>query len=274
LGFRAVRTGRGAGWPETPPRTRTAFDATSAHKISELAAAGGKALVRAARAPDQRPVNIPRNPGPESPLEPPVQVGADGITPTPRRVGRPWIDMFLALSAILISSVSLYVAFVQGDVSRRMLAASSWPLLQYESGNISDDGRPAITMAIVNQGVGTAVVDEFKVFYRGKEERTAYDLLADCCGYHLETVDPISHDKGSPRTNFIQHAVIRSGESKFYLAMDLSDANKDAWRRLDRARFQIKLEGCYCSVLGDCWRTDLVATHPTPVKACAPPKAR
>ncbi len=176
--------------------------------------------------------------------------------------------MFLAISAILISCISLYVAFVQGDLSRKMLAASSWPLLRYETGNVADDGKPTINMDIRNEGVGTAVVDSFRVFYRGKEEASPYSLLEDCCGYRVKSIDPTAATRGAPATNLIQQSVIRSGDRKVYLTIDLTDGNKDVWRRLDQVRFQIKFEGCYCSVLGDCWRSDLITTHPHPVKTC------
>jgi hypothetical protein len=49
-----------------------------------------------------------------------------------------------------------------------------------------------------------------------------------------------------------------------------ADAESDLYRQLDTdARFKIEAEGCYCSVLDECWITDF-KNRPRSVKACEP----
>jgi hypothetical protein len=74
---------------------------------------------------------------------------------------------------------------------------------------------------------------------------------------------------GSPLTSPVTNTIIRPGESTTFFRMGLSPANRTAWVLLDKARFELKFDACYCSVLGECWRSNLRDIEPEPVKSCA-----
>ena len=50
--------------------------------------------------------------------EAPVESGVDEVQPVPRRTGRPHFDVIVALTAIFISAVSLFVAIEHGKTER------------------------------------------------------------------------------------------------------------------------------------------------------------
>jgi hypothetical protein len=201
----------------------------------------------------------------------PAQVTPSGVDPHPRSTGHRTVDFIIAGSAILISCVSLFIAIQQSRTMERTLAASSWPLLQFSSGNTDDSGRLSINMAIENEGVGPAVVRRIRMVYGGKEYDNPYVLLRDCCGYVVSSADPTKMGSGTALTQPVEGKVIKGGDKITFFKMDLASGNSEPWRKLDAARFKIRFDTCYCSVLGDCWQSDLRSLDQTKVDQCPMP---
>lgn len=204
--------------------------------------------------------------------EPPAQVTPTGVEASPRRTGHNVLDLTIAGSAILISCVSLFIATQQSRTMEKTLAASSWPLLQFASGNTNDSGQLSINMAIENEGVGPAIVRRIRIVYGGKEYDNPYVLLHDCCDYVVATADPTKTNAGAALTQPVEGKVIKGGDKITFFKMDLAPNNAESWRKLDAARFKMTFDTCYCSVLGDCWQSDLRSLDQTKVDQCPIPK--
>lgn len=203
--------------------------------------------------------------------EPPAQVTADGIEPKPHKTGHRLFDLIVAGSAILISCVSLFVAVQNARTQEKLVATTSWPLLQFESNNRGDQTNTnSISLVIRNAGVGPAIVKHFRVNYGGKSYANPYQLVYDCCGYEVTDPDPTKPAPGAPTNRPVESTVIKSGDAIPYFTLDFDPANAAAWHKLDEARFKLKFDACYCSVLEECWRSDLVGVDPQPVKNCPP----
>ena len=92
------------------------------------------------------------------------------IAPEVRKTGRSWVDLSAAVSALLISVTSLWVAVRHGhtmermaDANARLVAANSYPLLHHFQSSAADLHSPDYTVGkrvaslnIVNSGVGPA----------------------------------------------------------------------------------------------------------------------
>ena len=193
-----------------------------------------------------------------------------GIEARPRRVGHVALDLVIAGSAILISCISLFIAIQQSRTMQKQVAAASWPLLQFSSENTDEHDRPVINMSITNAGVGPALIKRFRIIYRGRTYDGYYPFLDACCGYSVAADDSTKVLRGTPQTSFIEGSVIKAGENRPFLMMALTPENSSAWKKLDAARFELRFDACYCSVLGDCWQSDLRVLDPKPVKACPP----
>jgi len=212
----------------------------------------------------------PKPEGNFRPIEPPVTITSQGLDAWPPRTGHARTDMIIAGCAIFISLLSLLIAFNQTRMMRQQVAASSWPLLQYSTGNTDEkNSKLAISMAVQNAGVGPAIVKRFDIYYRDRRYTNIFKLLADCCGYQIKTVDPTVVPPGTPLTFPVTNTIIRPGESTTFFQMGLSRANKDSWVLLDKARFELKFDACYCSVIGECWRSNLRDIEPEPARSCA-----
>src|ERR1700757_2331057 len=97
----------------------------------------------------------------------------------PTRRWRELVDPFLALVAVVVSGISLWVAIGTEQANRRMVAAASWPLLQADTSSL----HSTITFSVLNGGVGPAKLKTFELFWNGKAYPGAHALLSVCCGY-------------------------------------------------------------------------------------------
>ena len=70
------------------------------------------------------------------------------------------------LFAVLVSVTSVTISVIGNRTQERLLAASVWPYLSFNTGNTSDDGqRQVISLAVVNSGNGPARIRQFTLEY-------------------------------------------------------------------------------------------------------------
>ncbi len=195
-------------------------------------------------------------------MELPVQVTTDDVHAHARHTGHRGLDLVLALSAIFISLVSLFIAIEHGCTERDLVAANSWPYLQIET----DMGRTSgIQFWITNAGVGPAKLELFEVSYAKHPVSSARELMQLCCGL---PAGPARSDNDLPgfEAGDINDSVLRPGQR-----MPILIASSPAGTligQLRQASGQIRFRGCYCSVFDECWMSDLVDLHARRVKAC------
>jgi hypothetical protein len=110
--------------------------------------------------------------------DPPIEAQPDGVQPRPARVGQRWLDLSIAAVAIVISLISLAVGFYNAQSQQRMVAATSWPFLDYGTMQVGK----RLTLRISNEGVGPARLKSVIVRYHGREAHGLAELLQICCG--------------------------------------------------------------------------------------------
>ncbi|HEY2177944.1 MAG TPA: hypothetical protein VGH15_05125 [Caulobacteraceae bacterium] len=200
----------------------------------------------------------------------PIHADPDGPEVRPRRTGQGRIDLVLAISAIFISGVSLFVAIEHGKTERDLVAASSWPFLQEISSNVWDNGR-ALAIGFGNSGVGPAKVKFLEVFYAGAPVRSSLDLLRRCCGLAADAVGASAQIRHGLLKSVADETVIRAGENNPVMLLQRARAAPVVASRFDDALRRITFRACYCSILDECWLSDLRSTRTHPVKVCPAP---
>src|SRR4030095_3188782 len=112
-----------------------------------------------------------------------------------QKIGHRWVDLSVAVCALIVSMTSLWVAIRHGhtmermaDANARLVSANSYPLLQrFQSSaeNVQSLGsaqlRRVASLNVINSGVGPAKVESVEVYWRGRPVRTPRDLLRACC---------------------------------------------------------------------------------------------
>jgi len=189
--------------------------------------------------------------------------------------GIPWLDMIVGISAIFISVVSLVVSIGHGrtmermvEQNERMVAANTMPFLTEVGSNLDPvTEKPAIKIALKNGGVGPAVIDWFQIRYKGVAYSNIDALLRACCEAALPKDG--SSPKGVIYSN-VSQSILPARESIDPIVLN-TEAGKELYIALNKARDDMSYRACYCSVLDECWETDFGAGRPRRVKECHAP---
>lgn len=191
-----------------------------------------------------------------------------------------WLDACLALSAFAISLISLIVAIHHGHTMQemaaanaRMVAANSWPFVQYETGNLGDQGLPEISMGLSNQGIGPARIERVELRYHDKPMRSTIELLTACCfkqEHDAETV--LSRNNADLASGIVTSPangkILGAHQELTLLQLQRTKTNMSVWDLLNKERFQIQPRVCFCSVFDECWTTESRYAKPKRVTEC------
>lgn len=183
-----------------------------------------------------------------------------------RHTGLPWLDLILAGSAIFISIVSLVISINHGRTMEKLVAAnerqveaSTLPILRFDTGNMVEN-ESAIRFDLINGGTGPAIVEWLRIKWDGQPTHGPANLVDRCC--RRQPIPWI--------WNTVSGETLPAGHSQMIFRIRAADADSGLYARLDHeVRFKIEAEGCYCSVLDECWITDF-KSRPRIVKACEP----
>lgn len=204
--------------------------------------------------------------------EVPVETGAGDVSAAPRRTGGKHFDVAIAVTAIFISAVSLFVAIQHGKTERDLVAANVWPFPRAILSN-GYDNQHSIAIGVSNGGVGPAKISSFELFYRGQPISSGLDLLRKCCGL---SSDPAAVKAAFPNGTYnsiVDETVLRPGEDNPVLRVEPSAKSPRVTDDLAKVSVlrQITFRVCYCSVLDQCWVSDLRSTHTRAVRECEAP---
>lgn len=200
----------------------------------------------------------------------PVQTGVDDVHAHAHKTGHNRLDLAIALSAITISVISLFVAIEHGRTEEKLVAASSWPFLTFQtSKNGLQAGSRVIDLHLQNSGVGPARVQWVRVSLDGTPVRNRAELMSRCCGVPAGPVE--EQVRRGLVTQNQPIGVLPARDGVTVLAWRELPGNAATWDRLDSARHRLKMRACYCSVLDECWTSDLTATaQPRHIDQCEP----
>ncbi len=200
--------------------------------------------------------------------EPPVHTSVDEVHAHAHKTGHRWVDMAIAISAITISVISLFVAIEHGKTEEKLVAANSWPFVIFQSSeNGLVIGDRVLDIRLQNSGVGPARVQYVKVMLDGRPVHDHSELLARCCG-----VVPTSLEQ-QVRLGLVSQneaiGVLPARDGVDLLAWRERPGGEAVWAKLNTARHRLRFEACYCSVLDECWISDLTPTaRPQRVGQC------
>ena len=181
----------------------------------------------------------------------------------PPRTGREILDFVVAGCAIVISLVSLWVAVRANDTQEQLLRSSVWPYVIYDSSDSTENGGQHILLELRNAGVGPAIVRSFAVSYKGRNYATLRELMAACC-----KIEP----KGVLAST-VRDSVIMAHDTIQFITVLPDKIDATSYDRILASRFDINVQMCYCSVLGDCWFFDTAKKGqetPEEVRRCPP----
>jgi hypothetical protein len=195
------------------------------------------------------------------------------MTPTPapeiehhhhHHTGRAWLDITLAVSAVFISLMSLFLAVQHGRVMEKMVEASTWAFVTVDFSNAdAATFTPRIRLTVMNKGVGPAKVEELEVFYQGIPQAGPRALVNTIL--KTDSKDARGYIKA-----YVQGVVLAAKEEVNFLEFNVSSYSPEQYKTLDEGVSRLEFRACYCSVLDQCAVFDSRKDprHPQSVKAC------
>jgi hypothetical protein len=146
-----------------------------------------------------------------------------------------WLDISLALSAFFVSLVSLWLAIHNGRTMEKLVAANSYPNVDFAYGNTFDfqDGqglRAAVYLSLENTGIGPARLRAVELSFAGRPAANLRALLAICC-----TQEPAA---SLPKTGYwssgdVRGAMVEAGKDQNLFAWAQAAADP-RWPHLEQ----------------------------------------
>ncbi len=187
--------------------------------------------------------------------------------PLPRKSGMHTLDIFVGACALLISAVSLFMAYRSNQLQDRMLEASIWPYLYWDSSNVDEQRNvDEVLLGFRNVGVGPARIESLQLSYKGQLLADSKELVAACC-----KAESAPLKTWHSRTSDVNPAVIPAHDEIRFFGFDKNEQNVALWDKLNQERSNLVARVCYCSVLDDCWLLDSSRSIPDKVRQCPVP---
>jgi hypothetical protein len=193
----------------------------------------------------------------------------------PSLLERHWAESVLAIGAIIIAGVSLWVAYDTERTNSQLVASerqlvteNAWPFVQesygtFAIGELSSTPKRLETVMITNAGVGPAKVESSEMFWRGRAYAGWRALAHVCCGYTRPT-----GTEDAIHTSSLEGQVLSPGKTIDLLYYPWTSVNSDTWQKLREIVPAVQFKICYCSVFDSCWLTVGESLHPKPVSIC------
>lgn len=187
--------------------------------------------------------------------------------------GRHWLDMVVALAALVTSVVSITVAVRHGETMEKLVEAQSWPHVELDSSNLLD-GKLNVALSLRSSGSGPAKVKTLSLRYADQPVHSWPELIRACCASDPKADDAtlLRETDGRVVTGTPAGAVLLPGDKAMILSLPRSDANAALWKKLDQRRATLRFDLCYCSVFNECYVSDLRRSDPRHVESCPIPK--
>jgi hypothetical protein len=174
---------------------------------------------------------------------------------------RSWLrtDLFIAVSALLISSLTCVSTIIQTHVIANQLSATVWPYLSYDS----TYDQNSVEVEIINDGLGPALVRSALLTVDGRPMATWEDAGKALGKSHGATRLHGSFSSLGPGS------VIRAGAAHQLVHLTitggrLADQVVAIARLRNWMQARVIVTICYCSTLDNCWLTRSGPGSPEP----------
>ena len=173
------------------------------------------------------------------------------------------LNLILAICGIVIALASFYATYLQADAADKQVKAMTMPLVQFGHGNHdSSDNTKAITFNLTNSGMGPALIRSVVYKFQGKKYYDVQDFYNACC-LSVQNIESGETNKNATKgskpytlTSQLFNTIIAGQDSQQFLKANFKDNKPEFWNKLNDARWLLRVEVCYCSMLDECYITE------------------
>lgn len=173
--------------------------------------------------------------------------------------------MVTAVAAVIVAIIQTQVMHDEAQMEREHARLSVLPSIQVYTHIHSSSTDSKFYLALVNQGIGPAVIEGFRVKLDGTPVHTWESLVSGGTDGKLH-IDGDERNISTVITSDIDQGVLLPvGERLAPIQLEAKDNIGDQLRDLgDKMDVSI----CYCSLFKECWVTGLKEARPKPVNSC------
>ena len=166
------------------------------------------------------------------------------------------IATFIALLAVCVAG---YTAYMQ----RQQVRAAVWPILQFDSSN-----APDIHFTLANKGVGPALIRNVIVKVDNQPVKNWDEAMKKLLGpgEHLFSESDMNGYVLAPNESITVVTLHDANNNPL-----VYDKSNPLWVTMNKERFRVTAEICYCSTLGECWTLrggGMIPSSATPIHRC------
>lgn len=183
----------------------------------------------------------------------------------PRRGLPQWLELTIALTALITSISSIFIAVHHGKIMEKLVQANSIPYLQGGFSTATPEGAQVLSLDLLNRGVGPAHERSLRVKVDGRYVRSVDDFI-------LASLGRETFARARPTFDLLWNRVptrfIPGGQSQMVFRLERDAQNAQYWDLLEKAQPRWDVEFCYCSVFDDCWEVRGKWAEPKPIEEC------
>ncbi len=182
-----------------------------------------------------------------------------------------WLELVIALTALVTSISSIAIAVHHGRVMERLVQANSIPYLQGGFSDTTFDGKPILTLDLLNRGVGPAHEKSLRVKVGDQYVRSFEELMATSLGPDRPKE---AHELLRPIWNRVSTRFIPGGQSQTVFRVAKTPENATLWDQFAKDQVRWEIDFCYCSIFNECWQQRGKWKEPEPVGQCVRDESR
>ena len=169
------------------------------------------------------------------------------------------VEFLVAVCALIASAMAVYMAWDQGRVMRAQQHGAVFPVLQVDGFLNNDSTSSSVGITIHNSGVGPALIESVALLVDNEPTNGFSDQMRSIpAGYQLDWSGIVGRALAPGAT-----------VTPIKMVWPLGTLDTDDVRNISTDTQAWRLEICYCSVFGRCWKTSQIGrSRATVAKTC------
>jgi hypothetical protein len=169
----------------------------------------------------------------------------DIIGAVPEEKERRGASRYDAIVATFVGFLAVCVAGYTAYMQRQQVRAAVWPILQFDSSN-----APDIHFTLSNKGVGPAIIRHVIVKVDDQPVKNWGEAMEKLLGpgQHFFSESDMNGYVLAPNESMTVVTVRDAHNNPLVF-----DTSNPFWVTMNKERFRVTAEICYCSTLGECW---------------------
>ena len=174
-----------------------------------------------------------------------TQSAGDMLGAVPEEKERRGASRYDAIIATFVGFLALCVSAYTAYMQRQQVRAAVWPILEFDSSN-----APDIHFTLANKGVGPALIRHVIVKVDDQPVKNWREAMEKLLGPGELLFSESDMNGHALAPNESMTVVTLRDANNNPLVYDKSNP---LWVTMNKERFRLTAEICYCSTLGECW---------------------